>query len=117
MFSFIKACEFRDVRKKLIIIYALNVTDILFTLFLLSTKMFIEVNPIMVFLIENSYLSLIARFLFPAVLIFYMGLRLSKATSEQLRKSNIVISVLFIAYALMNILHLVWIVIYLFYIL
>ncbi len=112
MFAFFKQCEYTNVRNKLFIIYALNINDIQLTWFLLKTEMFIELNPVMSLLISTSSLTVIAKIILPAVLLFYVGVRLKKADSRQLRISNIIINIIFIVYALINIMHLLWVALY-----
>ena len=112
MFAYFKQCEYPNVRNKLFIIYALNINDIQLTWFLLKTGVFIEVNPVMAFFISTTYLAVIAKIVLPAVLLFYVGVRMKSADNDQLRKANILISIVFIIYALINIMHLFWVVLY-----
>ena len=48
----------------------------------------------------------------PAVLIIYIIIRLKKANDGQLKKANIVVNIIFIIYALINLMHLMWIIVY-----
>lgn len=112
MFSFFKRCEYQHIRNKLIIVYALNINDIQLTKFLLRTNMFREANPVMDFFLSTSSLTFFSKVVLPAVLILYIILRLKKADSKQLKKANIFVNIIFIIYALINMMHLLWIILY-----
>ena len=45
--SVLKTGDLSSIRRKLIALYIFNVTDIVFTLFLVNTGMFLEANTIM----------------------------------------------------------------------
>ena len=55
-------------RTKFIIIYLLNVTDVIFTLLLLRTGGFLEVNGIMRNIIDNEVMSIAIKIFVPLVL-------------------------------------------------
>ncbi|MCB2300117.1 DUF5658 family protein [Clostridium tagluense] len=54
--SVLKTGDLVSIRKKLITMYILNVTDIIFTIFLVNTGMFLEVNTVMAPLVSNRQL-------------------------------------------------------------
>ncbi|HEY8889341.1 MAG TPA: DUF5658 family protein [Clostridium sp.] len=54
--SLVKTRDLDSIKKKLITIYILNGTDIIFTIFLVNTGMFIEVNAVMALLVNNRQL-------------------------------------------------------------
>ena len=62
----LKTGNLGSIRKKLITLYILNITDIIFTLFLVNTGMFIEANAIMAPVVNNmQILSLIIKIAVP----------------------------------------------------
>lgn len=113
MINFLKDCALRNIRKKILLIYFLNLTDVIFTLFLIKTGYFLEANILMRNVIENSVLSLIIKGLLPLILILILFVRIGKASEKQLYISNIVIAVCIIYYAVINLSHIMWIIYYL----
>ena len=111
MISFLKSAD--NIKAKLISIYALNVTDILLTLALQSTGAFREGNPLMALLTGSAAFALIVKLVLPAVLVALLYFRLRGATTDQLRKANLLICALLALYALVNISHIVWSTVYL----
>lgn len=108
MMYFIKNYSLQNIKNKLIILYILNVTDILSTLFLLSTNLYMEANTLMVRTVQNPFLSIISKIIFPAILFIFIYYRIKKATDKQLKQSNFIINCAIIFYALINISHIVW---------
>lgn len=108
MIAFIKNYDFENIRNKLLILYLLNVTDIIFTLLLLDSGYFIELNPFMVNAVQNPASSFILKLLLPAVLLVYLFLRIRKATDHQLKVSNVIINIATAAYVFINVSHLIW---------
>ena len=105
--------KLESLKIKFILIYLLNVTDIIFTLLLLRTGKFMEANGIMRNVIDNEVLSMAIKILVPLVLITIIYLRMKKASEKQLIISNRIINACLILYILINMSHLVWIFIYL----
>lgn len=111
--SIIKTRDFGSIRRKLIAMYILNVTDILFTNFLVNTGMFLEVNAIMAPIVNNrQLLSIIIKVVIPLLLLFGVYQRMKDATEKQLYESNIIINGCLIFYGLINISHVVWSILY-----
>ncbi len=108
LIAFIKNNEIYSIRKKLILLYILNVTDILFTIALLRTGYFREMNVLMVQAVQNPLLGFIIKIIFPAILLRFLYKRLSLADNEQLEATNIGILISLAMYTLVNISHLVW---------
>ena len=108
MIAFIKTYTLENIKHKLLILYFLNVTDILFTLLLLSTGYYMEVNLLMVNAVQSLLASFILKILLPAVLIFYISIRIKKASEAQLKMSNIIINMATGFYVAINISHLIW---------
>ena len=53
MISFFRQYEYYDIRNKLLMLFGLNVIDLLFTMFLIGTGFFSEGNPIMAFFMAD----------------------------------------------------------------
>jgi hypothetical protein len=105
---FIKAYTFENIKYKLLILYLLNVTDILFTLLLLSTGLFMEANLLMVNAVQSTSASFVLKILLPAVLLLFMYIRMKKASETQLKQSNIILNIITGFYIIINISHLIW---------
>ena len=97
------------IKKKLITIYILNVTDIMFTIFLVNTGMFLEVNTVMAPLVNNrQLLSILIKVVIPFLLLLWVYQRMKGATEKQLYLSNTIINGCLIFYGLINISHVMW---------
>ncbi|MBZ9689108.1 DUF5658 family protein [Clostridium estertheticum] len=106
--SFIKAYTYENIKYKLLILYLLNVTDILFTLLLLSTGLFMEANLLMVNAVQSVSASFILKIVLPAVLLLYIYIRMKKASETQLKQSNIILNIITGVYIIINFSHLIW---------
>lgn len=95
------------IKKRLILLYFLNVTDLLFTSILLNTGCFIELNPFMKPIINNYNFSIPLKCLLPMLLFYVLYIRMQKATNKQLEISNKFIYALLISYVVINISHLI----------
>ena len=105
---FIKNHSFESLKRKLIMLYVLNLTDLLFTLLLLSTGYFMEANIFMVSTVASLPKSFLLKIIFPAVLLLYVFYRLQSANERQRKRTNILISGMTGVYLLINISHLLW---------
>ena len=114
MIKYLQNYELSNIRNKLICIYILNVTDIAFTLYLKSTGFFIEANPLIALLLKSTPAALAVKAALPAALVAFLYLRMRKASESQLKKSNYYLLAILLIYALINILHIVWICLFLF---
>lgn len=108
MINFIKCYTIKNLKFKLLILYSLNITDILLTFLLLNTGFYKEVNIIMVKVVQSSFASFILKVILPAILLFYILIRLRKASAIQLRQSNTILNIIITFYTIINIFHLVW---------
>lgn len=108
----IKRYSHNDIKNKMILIYILNVTDIIFTLILCSTGYFMEANPLVAVFTSNSVAALLLKSVAPAVLLIYLYIRMRKATGQQLKKANTVIVALLFLYAIINMSHIMWLSVY-----
>ena len=109
----IKTRDLILIKRKLITIYILNVTDIIFTIFLVNTGLFLEANAVMAPLVNNrQILSIIVKVAIPALLLIAVYQRMKDATEKQLYQSNLIINGGLIFYGLINIFHVVWCILY-----
>jgi hypothetical protein len=108
MISFFKCCSIEGLRNKMIFVYVLNVTDIIFTLILCGTGIFIEANPFAALFTGSTAAAITAKSLIPGALLAYLYFRLRSATEKQRKKANISLAALLIVYSLINVSHLTW---------
>jgi hypothetical protein len=108
LIAYIKDNSLGNLKNKLIVLYVLNVTDIIFTLLLLNTGYYIEANVLMTSAVQSYSASFSLKVLLPAILLLYVFYRLQSANERQLRNSNILISGITTVYAFINLSHLVW---------
>lgn len=113
IFSLLKIKDLDLIGKKLITLYILNITDIIFTIILVNTGMFIEANIFMAPLVNNKQLLVIViKIVIPLIMLLVVYQRMKKATEKQLYQSNIIINAFLIFYGLINISHVVWSILY-----
>ena len=103
----LKSNKLLKLKYKIFSLYLLNVLDILFTLYLLNTGMFIEVNPIMIKIVSNTYISIIVKIVFPALLLLALYIRIQSASLKQLIISHRIINIILIFYTSINISHII----------
>lgn len=113
MFTYIRNSSLEKIRFKLIILYLLNALDLFFTLILIDTGKFLEVNPIINGVLDQPVNLLLIKILVPFLLILFLSIRLRKAERHQLIISNKIISGALIVYGFINLMHIFWIVVYL----
>lgn len=105
MIEFIKNYSLRNIRNKLAIIYVLNVTDIIFTLFLLNTGLYTEVNIIISKAIKTPIAGFFLKIILPGILFIFIYFRMKTATDKQLKQSNFIINGAIVLYSLINSFH------------
>lgn len=108
MITFIKAYNLDMIKKKLLILYLLNITDILFTLLLLRTGFFAEVNILMVDAVQSPLASFLLKVILPGILLYYLYRRICISDLSQLRATNIGVNISLFIYALVNLSHIIW---------
>lgn len=108
MITFIKAHSLTNIRLKLILLYLLNVSDIIFTLALLETGLFREMNIFMVNAVQYPIICILLKIVFPAGLLYFLYRRICPSDGEQLRAANIGLLISLSLYTLVNLSHLVW---------
>lgn len=98
---------------KLMIIYILNLLDIIFTVVLLKTGYFQEANFLMRSVVEDLNLSFLVKGLLPLILLILLSVRIRKADERQRKLSNIAISGCMLYYGIINLSHIMWTISYL----
>lgn len=109
MIDFMKNYSLENIRNKLLILYVLNVADIIFTILLLNTGFYIEANIFMSKALENPFIGLMLKVILPALLFVFIYFRIQKATAHQLRKSNFFINGAIAFYTFLNMTHIIWV--------
>ena len=106
--SVLKTGDLGSIRRKLITLYIMNITDIILTILLINTGSFLEANTIMAPLVNNKQLlSITVKVVMPFVLLLGIYQRMKEATEKQLYQSNIIINGCLILYGIINISHVV----------
>lgn len=106
MLTYIKDHSLNAIKNKFILLYSLNVTDIIFTIILIKIGISREANFLMVNVVYNYVASFLLKIVLPAVLFVILFYRMQKATEKQLKSSNYLINGAIISYSLINIVHL-----------
>lgn len=107
MIAFIQSYNLKNIKNKLLLLFILNTTDIIFTQLIVKSGIGIEANPFMKNVVDNVFYSFLIKIILPAVLLFILYYRMKNATTKQLRISNIALNVADSIYTIINIIHLV----------
>ena len=91
---------------KLILIYILNISDLLFTLILLQTGYIIEANPIMQPVVSDPILSICYKIILPALLLLYLFERVKQANQKEIFMTHLTLCFLILIYGIINVSHL-----------
>lgn len=110
MVSFMKGNLMECIKYKFIFLYILNVFDIIFTLVLLKTGLFMEGNLFMAGIVTKPELSLLLKIGLIFILLFVVYKRMKTANLKQLVIASKIINFAVVAYICINISHIVWIV-------
>lgn len=108
MLFFLQTYNLINFRYKLLTLYFLNVLDILLTKFLLNTGSFMEINPFMINIVNNSLKVLLLKILLPAILLLFLNKRINDASIKQLKISHKLINIMLIFYTSINMSHIFW---------
>lgn len=108
MIAFIKNYKLECIRKKFILLYLLNITDIIFTVMLLKTGYFEEVNIFMVKAVQSPAAIILLKIILPAALLYYIFYRIKDGDCTQLKTANITVNISLSIYTFVNLSHLVW---------
>lgn len=118
MVAFIKDYNLDSIKKKLILLYLLNVIDVIMTLLLLRTGLFREVNFIMAKLVQSPAASVLFKVVLPALMLYYLYVKIKESIElgsedpaqiyQELRITNIGINISLLIYTLVDFSHLIW---------
>lgn len=108
MITLLKRSSLQNIKYKFLLIYLLNVSDIICTILLLKTGLFIEANPLMFKVIQDQSAALALKVFLPALLLLALTVRIHKATEYQLRISNYLVNIILLLYTLINLSHIIW---------
>lgn len=103
---FIQRCDSGAVKIRMLLLYALNILDMVVTKFLIQTGKFREVNPVMALAMQNNWVVLLLKLIVPAILLVYLDGRLKYADMRHLKISARALDVLIAAYCVVSVLHL-----------
>lgn len=99
---------------RLIIIYALNVSDYVLTLILLESGIFAEINPILAMPINNFY-GFLLKCIVPLALLLFLRHRFRTISEKQIKPVRYILDCTLGLYAIINIFHIFWIFVMTFY--
>lgn len=108
----VKNYNYENIKKKFALLYTLNISDIIFTLLLLQTGLFKEVNGVMVEVTKNPMLSIFLKVIVVGILVFIICKRMKEANEKQLKISNVIITCAVGVYAIINLLHFAYLLMY-----
>lgn len=91
--------------RKLIFLYFLNIIDWICTEALIGSGYFHEANPVMQPILENFWLTLLIKGILPLILISGCALIYKLADAEQSFMTNFLLYIGIIAYAMVNLWH------------
>lgn len=92
-------------RKKLFILYYLNILDIIYTKILLKTGYVQEINGIMNNIMHTPLIWILKIIVFPLVLLFWLFIT-KRGKEKKFKISNSCLNVCVIAYFIINLMHL-----------
>lgn len=108
MISFIKEYNIDNIKKKFIILYLLNVIDIIFTLTLLRTGLFKESNIFMANVVKSPLISIFLKVILVAVFLYFLFKKIKNMDYEALHAANIGLMISLTVYTLVNLSHIFW---------
>ena len=108
LFQFIKQYHLPNLKLKLVLLYLLNISDIILTLILLNTGFIMEANPIMNYIIQSKTATILVKEVLPGLLFIYLYLRLKLASIKMIKVTNYGLILLIGFYFAINCLHLFW---------
>lgn len=101
----IKVSMLHRIRRRLLILYLLNVTDIIFTIFLIFTGYFIEANIVMRYILVSPSLAVIVKTIVPGILILFIWKRIGAASVKQLLVTSNIVFISLLIYLLIILNH------------
>ncbi len=100
--------SFHSIQCKLVLLYILNILDIFFTLFLISTGYLREANILMSYIVNKPVLALLIKIILPGLLIIILKKRIAAANTKQLQITNLIVCIAVLCYTLIIICHILY---------
>ena len=94
---------------RLLSLYALNVTDYIFTLILLSSGLFVEANPIMSTPI-NGFGGFALKCILPLILLTYLHIRFCISDPKHPKTTRFLLNSILVYYTAINVFHIFWLI-------
>lgn len=94
------------IRPCMLLLYAFNTFDLVLTKYLLETGRFYEINPVMALALENFYAVLLLKIILPALLLYYLDIRVFKADIRAARAVVTALIIMSAVYAAITAMHL-----------
>ena len=88
-------------------IYVLNLSDYLFTLVLVSSGLFVEVNPLLSMDIQGTG-GFILKCILPMMLLLYLHIRIALKPPVHQKAVKMLLTFIFSYYAVINAFHIFW---------
>jgi hypothetical protein len=95
----------KKISNKMITLYCLNVTDVIFTQILLAVGAAYEANPFMKPLTKNTLAIVLVKIIVPGLLLWWVFKRMQGINGKVLKTSNIMVTSMLYVYGLINCLH------------
>ena len=113
MKKFILSTDHKDFAIKLLLFYILNLTDLIFTQFLLfkAPNCFVECNKFLQPIITD-FQGVVIKIVIPLILTAYWFFRMRKADSKDYKISNVAILAVILFFIIINIMHIFNLIIY-----
>lgn len=106
--NFLISSRLDTIKQKFIALYILNVADILFTLFLLSTGMVDYRAPVIYEIKDNNFFSILIKCVITLLLLILEITRVNRSVEKHLMLSNAFITFCLAAYFIIDISHTIW---------
>lgn len=106
--QFLKDFGLGALRRKLVLLYALNLSDILLTMILLSSGGFRELNPLMAAALQSGAATVLVKLILPGTVLVWLYAALRRSKPRQMKVCNRVINAIVIGYLAVNLMHLGW---------
>ena len=99
-------CDYVPLRIRMLLLYILNSFDMAFTIFLLGTGKFREINPLMALVMQNDLATLFLKLILPALLMLYLDSCVKTAKLWHVRFSSKALEILIGLYGAVGVMHL-----------
>lgn len=103
----ITGIQVANCRRKLLLLFFLNISDYLCTITIIQYNGFKEINPIMIYLLEKPMFCFVIKCVLPLLLVGYIFYAIKNASDNLIFIVNIVMFVVVVFYLLINIMHII----------